>query len=41
VRFVRESMSNRLNDEQSAIVVIMQRLGFERRVRSNRRFRSP
>ena len=26
VRFVRESMSNRLNDEQSAIVVIMQRL---------------
>jgi hypothetical protein len=25
VRFVRESMSNRLNDEQSAIVVIMQR----------------
>jgi len=25
-RFVRESMSNRLNDEQSAIVVIMQRL---------------
>jgi hypothetical protein len=26
VRFVRESMSNRLNDEQSAIIVIMQRL---------------
>jgi hypothetical protein len=26
VRFVRESMSNRLNDEQSAIVIIMQRL---------------
>jgi hypothetical protein len=26
VRFVRESMSNRLNDERSAIVVIMQRL---------------
>jgi hypothetical protein len=26
VRFVRKSMSNRLNDEQSAIVVIMQRL---------------
>jgi hypothetical protein len=26
VRFVRESMSNHLNDEQSAIVVIMQRL---------------
>jgi hypothetical protein len=26
VRFFRESMSNRLNDEQSAIVVIMQRL---------------
>jgi hypothetical protein len=26
VRFVREPMSNRLKDEQSAIVVIMQRL---------------
>jgi hypothetical protein len=26
VRFFRESMSNRLNDEQSAIVIIMQRL---------------
>jgi hypothetical protein len=26
VRFVRESMSNRLNDERSAIVIIMQRL---------------
>jgi hypothetical protein len=26
VRFVRESMSNHLNDEQSAILVIMQRL---------------
>ena len=26
VRFVRELMSNRLNDEQSAIIVIMQRL---------------
>jgi hypothetical protein len=26
VRFVRESMSNRVNDERSAIVVIMQRL---------------
>ena len=26
MRFVRESMSNRLHDEQSAIVVIMQRL---------------
>jgi hypothetical protein len=26
VRFVRESMSNRLNDEPSAIIVIMQRL---------------
>jgi hypothetical protein len=26
VRVVRESMSNRLNDEQSAIIVIMQRL---------------
>jgi hypothetical protein len=26
VRFVRESMSNRLNDEQSASVIIMQRL---------------
>jgi hypothetical protein len=26
VRFVRESMSNRLNDERSAIIVIMQRL---------------
>jgi hypothetical protein len=26
VRFVRESMSNRINDERSAIVIIMQRL---------------
>jgi hypothetical protein len=26
VRFVRESMSNRLNDERSAVIVIMQRL---------------
>jgi hypothetical protein len=26
VRFVRESMSNRINDDSSAIVVIMQRL---------------
>jgi hypothetical protein len=26
VRFVRESMSNRLNDERSAIIIIMQRL---------------
>jgi hypothetical protein len=34
VRYVRESMSNRLNDEMSAIVVIMQRVYRSGRVRA-------